>query len=123
MTITRQHPTEAPPSAVTTIASRPCAVAWIDDVKAMVARMGTDHRISTCSIERGGEAELTYLAIVVRAIGDRERVVILGPGSDRLALEREYVSVYRRPDRLVDVEPTGEVDEAELVERLRELAG
>jgi hypothetical protein len=63
-----------------------------------------------------------YLAQVVRVIGDRQRVVILGPSSVRLALEREYVAAFRRPDRLVDVEPAGPVSSDELVDRLRTLA-
>jgi hypothetical protein len=49
--------------------------------------------------------------------------MILGPGTDRLALEREYVAINHRPDRLVDVEPAGPVDVSELVNRVRELAG
>ncbi len=64
----------------------------------------------------------SYLALVVRAIGDRQRVVILGPSSARLELEREYVAIYRRPDRIVDVEPAGAVNTEDLVERLRALA-
>jgi hypothetical protein len=40
----------------------------------------------------------------------------------RLALEREYVAMYRRPDRLVDVEPAGPVSSEDLVDRLRTLA-
>jgi hypothetical protein len=59
---------------------------------------------------------------VVRAVGDRQRVVILGPSSARLALEREYVAIYHRPDRIVDVEPAGAVRTEDLVERLRALA-
>jgi hypothetical protein len=55
-------------------------------------------------------------------IGDRRRVVILGPSSVRLALERAYVARFRRPDRLVDVEPAGPAAMEELIDRLRELA-
>jgi hypothetical protein len=84
--------------------------------------MGAEGNISTCEIERGALSELDYLAQVVRVIDDRERVVILGPSSVRLALEREYVAIYRRPDRLVDVEPAGEVAREDLIERLRTLA-
>jgi hypothetical protein len=100
----------------------PSAVVWINGRHAIVARLDTRGRISTCAIERGLEPEPSYLSLVIRAIGDRERVVILGPSSVRLALEREYVATYRRPDRLVDVEPAGPVDEADLVDRLRQLA-
>src|SRR5688572_15431475 len=71
--------------------ARRSAVAWIGDAGAIVARMSREGGISTCEIERSDEPGLSFLAIVVRAIGDRERVVILGPGEMRLALERQYV--------------------------------
>ena len=98
------------------------AVAWINRRQASVAAMGGDGGISTCEISRGSLSEGAYLAQVVRLIGDRQRVVILGPSSVRLALEREYVAVFQRPDRLVDVEPAGPVTSEELVDRLRTLA-
>jgi hypothetical protein len=41
----------------------------------------------------------------------------------RTALERQYVAIYQRPERLVDVEESGPLTRHELVERLRELAG
>ena len=98
------------------------AAAWIDGRQAVVATMGGDGRITTCEINRGLASEPSYLALVVRTIGDRARVVILGPSSARLALEREYVAIFHRPDRLLDVEPAGQIDAAELVARLRALA-
>jgi hypothetical protein len=100
----------------------PSAVVWINGRAAIVAAMSVDGRISTCEISRGWLPRSSYLAHVVRAIGDRQRVVILGPSSVRLALEREYVAMFRRPDRLVDVEPAGLVSSEELVGRLRTLA-
>jgi hypothetical protein len=100
----------------------PSAVVWINGRHALVARLDPGGRTSTCTIERGLEPQPSYLNLVIRAIGDRERVVILGPSSVRLALEREYVAIYQRPDRLVDVEPSGPMDEAELVDRLHRLA-
>ena len=100
----------------------PSAVVWINGRGAVLATMETDRSITTCTIDRGVEPELSYLRLVVHAVGDRERVVILGPSSVRLALEREYTSIYQRPDRLVDVEPAAMVDAAGLVDRLRELA-
>jgi hypothetical protein len=84
--------------------------------------MSGDGQISTCEIARGPEPELSYLALVVGAIGDRERVVILGPSSVRLALEREYVAIFHRPDRLVDVEPAEAINAEEVVDRLRALS-
>ena len=100
----------------------PSAVAWINGRQASVAVMSGDGRIATCEVTRGWLPEEAYLARVVRAIGDRQRVVILGPTSARLALEREYVAMYRRPDRLVDVEPAGSVSLEDLIDRLRTLA-
>jgi hypothetical protein len=102
--------------------ARPSAAVWLDNRAAIVARMDHSGRISTCTIERGWLAEEPFLGTVVRAVGDRERVVILGPDTVRLELERAYVASYHRPDRLVDVELAGVVSEAELVERLRQLA-
>lgn len=107
---------------VRSAAAVPSAVAWINERQASVAVMSGDGRISTCEISRGSLPEGAYLAQVVRVIGDRQRVVILGPTSARLALEREYVEMFRRPDRLVDVEPAGPVSLEELVDRLRMLA-
>lgn len=98
------------------------AVAWINGRQAIVATMARDGEIFTCEINRGLSPESAYLALVVQALGDRERVVILGPSSARLALEREYVAIYHRPDRLVDVEPAGTVNTEDLVARLRALA-
>jgi hypothetical protein len=98
------------------------AVAWINGRQAIVATMARDGQIFICEINRGLSPEPSYLALVVHALGDRDRVVILGPSSARLALEREYVAIYRRPDRLVDVEPAGAVNTEDLVARLRALA-
>ena len=70
----------------------------------------------------GNDDSIRSCELVVRTIGDRERILIFGPSSTRLALEREYVAMYRRPDRLVDVEPGDALDRAELVRRLCELA-
>jgi hypothetical protein len=98
------------------------AVAWINGQRAIVATMSRDGGIFTCEINRGLSPEPSYLALVVRALGDRDRVVILGPSSARLALEREYVAIYHRPERLLDVEPVGAIETEDLVARLRILA-
>jgi hypothetical protein len=99
------------------------AVAWIDERGATVAAITRHGTISTCDIGRGRLSEPAYLAQVVRVIGNRQRVAILGPGSLRLALEQAYVATFRRADRLVDVEPAGETTLAELLDRLSTLAG
>lgn len=98
------------------------AVCWIDGSQAIVATMGHDGHTSTCEFNRGWLPEESYLAQVVRVIGDRERVMILGADSMRLLLEREYVAAFHRPDRLVDVDVSGPVPVDELVRRVRALA-
>ena len=98
------------------------AVTWIDERQAIVAAMSREGGISTCEVSRGWLPEARFLAQVVRVIGDRQRVVILGSSPVRLLLEREYVAAFHRPDRLVDVEPAGPVTAEELVARVRALA-
>jgi hypothetical protein len=75
-------------------------------------------------IHRGATApddDPTFLARVADVIDDADRVVILGPCDMRTRLEREYVTIWHRPDRLVDVEPSGPVTSAELLDRLEHL--
>ena len=102
--------------------ARESAVAWINGREAIVATMARDGEIFTCEINRGLSPEAAYLALVARALGDRDRVVILGPSAARLALEREYVAIYHHPERLVDEEPVGPINTEDLVARLRALA-
>ena len=107
-------------------ATRPSAVVWIDDRHAYVATNAVSGDLLFTEIHPrlgvdDGDDE-TYLARVVDAIGDRERVAILGPDSLRLALEREYVMIFHRPERLIDVEPSSLADRIEIAERLRTLA-
>jgi hypothetical protein len=98
------------------------AAVWLNGRRALVATMSGDGRLSTCEFERGWLPESAYLAQLVRVIGDRERVVILGPTSVRLELERDYTAMFRRPERLLDVEPAGPVSREELIARLRTFA-
>jgi hypothetical protein len=87
-----------------------------------VARTTGHGGSSVAVVSRGSEPESLFLAAVTRAIGDRQRILILGPSSTRLDLEREYVSLFQRPDRLIDVEPAGPVTVAGLLERLGTLS-
>jgi hypothetical protein len=114
-TVTATH---APPGTA--------AAAWIDLRHAMVARSATDGSIEIVELRRPAavdEPVEQWLAVVADAIGDHERVVILGSGPLRLALEREYVSIFHRPDRIVDVEPSEPVGREELIRRVAELRG
>jgi len=100
----------------------PSAVVWINGRHAFMALSSQDGRISTSEITRAWSTETAYMAHVVGVIGDRERVVILGPSSARLELEREYVAMFHRPDRLVDVERADALSPEEIIDRLRTLA-
>lgn len=105
------------------------AITWIDHRRAVVVKTRPDGSSDVERVERDrpGDGQ-TYLARVVRKIGDQDRVFVVGPWSERIELEREYVAVCQRPDHLVDVEPAGSLGEADLdeplvVERLRGLVG
>ena len=100
----------------------PSAVVWVNRREAAVVRITSDDRISTFEISRGSLRQPPFLAHIVRAIGDQERVLILGPSSIRLALEREYATMFPRPERLVEVKASGAVDVTQLADRLRAFA-
>jgi hypothetical protein len=118
---------ETAPRPGTSLLPRPhsSAITWIDRRHALVARTMPSGAIDVTEIDVTETADGTpsNLIRVADAIGDRERVVITGSLGMRTALEREYVAIYQRPDRLVDVEPDAPLSRRELVERLRELAG
>jgi len=97
------------------------AVTWIDSTRAIVARTGRNGRISVSVVRPDPELvdeRIPFLNRVVDEIGDRDRVVIMGPDAMRVELEREYVSIFQRPDRIVDVEASGPTEQTELVRRL-----
>ena len=119
--------TEPAPAAVT-LPAPTGAVAWIDRDRAVVARSATTGKPVVHELFRvpprpakSGVRVGPFLARVVDEIGDRDRVVILGPDSMRVELEREYVTINRHPDRLVDVEDAAELDREDLVARLARL--
>jgi hypothetical protein len=109
--------------AVTAATVDPSAVVWISGRQAIVAMMSRDHRISTCEITRGWLSQPSYVAQLVRVIGARQRLLIFGPRSMRLALEREYAATYPPADRLIEQEPARAPDLQEVVDRLRTFAG
>lgn len=112
------------PTATTALRRASGAITWIDHGQAIVARTVPTGLIDVATVDRGeGIVEgTTFLARVAHEIGDRDRVVILGPDDMRTELEREYVAIDHRPERIVDVEPSGPVTLEELVDRLHELA-
>ncbi len=114
----------SPPSRpLATLAHPSGAVTWIDPTRAVIARTGTGGEVAVRTIRHESVRSGTrpFLARVVDEIGDRDRILILGPDAMRVELEREYVTIYHRPDRILDVEASGPAEQAELVRRLEAL--
>ena len=61
------------------------------------------------------------LAEVAHAIGDVDRVLVLGLDELRTALEREIVAIGHRPETIRDAEVDGPMDVPALRERLARL--
>jgi hypothetical protein len=96
------------------------AITWISPDRAIVARRAASGWVDVARVENPTPGlEMPYLARVAHEIGDADRVVVLGRGDVRTELEREYVRIYQRPERIIDAETTDEPSEAALVERLR----
>jgi hypothetical protein len=104
-------------------ANSPTAVVWVSGRHAVVAVADSDHigGITSSTVEREIESEADFVTRIVSAVGDSERVMVLGPAGRRLAVQRAYVALSHRPDRLVEVEKAGPIDPAEIAERLRAL--
>lgn len=85
-----------------TPAEHAAAIVWLDRRHALVARARDGQSVVT-EVERNADPEVRYLLRVVHEAADCDRVVIMGPDAARIDFEREYVALYRRPDRLIDV--------------------
>ena len=98
------------------------AVVWLDHWHAFVARR--DHgSAAIVDVDRAGQSEGEYLVRVARMTDDCDRVMILGPGDDRLDFGREYVADHGRRVVALDVEVSVSASPAELFDRLRLLEG
>lgn len=98
------------------------AVVWLDHWHALVARRDRG-AASIVDVDRVGESEAEYLARVAGMTDDCDRVMILGPGDDRLAFGREYVAHHRRDVVALDIEASVSATPSELFDRLRLLEG
>ena len=99
-------------------ADHAAAVVWLDRRHALVARAQDGHSIVS-EVERDTDLEPEYLLRVIHAAADCDRVVVMGPDAARIDFEREYVALYRRPDRLIDVGYASQPARSELVEQLQ----
>jgi hypothetical protein len=80
---------------------RPDAVVWVDERRAILAQRDQSGGISTVEIRRLQQSEGRYLGHVVHALAGHEHVMVVGPQPIKLALERRFVAVGHRPDRLM----------------------
>jgi hypothetical protein len=94
------------------------AVVWLDPFRAMVARTRAG-RSEVTDVDRELDPEASYLLRVIREAANCDRVVIMGPDASRIAFEREYVALYQRPDRLIDIGIEAAPQPRQLVDRLR----
>ncbi|HXG41020.1 MAG TPA: hypothetical protein VNJ28_08760 [Candidatus Limnocylindrales bacterium] len=99
--------------------STPTVAVWVDRDRAVLARRAASGSVVLSTVAAADDP-WTYLSRVVDELYGARRIVVLGPAPMRTALEREYVQIYHRPDRLVEVEPVGDADERELVSRILE---
>jgi len=95
-------------------------VVYVEPWYALVARSGEPAPVVT-ALERARETTSQFLGRVAQETTDCDRLVVMGPGNERLAFEREYVTLYQRPDRLVDDEPAAGATRFDLLDRLRML--
>ena len=94
------------------------AVVWLDKSHALVARTA-EGRPEVVEVDRSFDAEPSYLLRVIHEAASSDRLVVMGPDTARLAFEREYVSLYRRPDRLIDLGQVIDPTRSELRDQLR----
>jgi hypothetical protein len=94
------------------------AVVWLDPSRAMVARTRAG-RPEVTDVDREHGPEASYLLRVIHEAANCDRVVIMGPDASRIAFEREYVALYQRPDRLIDLGIEATPQPRQLVDRLR----
>ena len=94
------------------------ALIWLDDAHALVARRRAGGT-SVTSVDRALDPTPQFLLRVAHEASDCDRLVVMGSDAARVAFEREYVSVYRHPDRLVDGQNEAEPGPRALAAQLR----
>lgn len=96
------------------------AVIWLDRSHALVARAHAG-RAAITEVDRDLDPEPMFLHRILHVAADCDRLVVMGPDAARIAFEREYVALYHRPDRLIDVGRVDPPRQSDLVDQLRML--
>lgn len=99
--------------------TRSSAVIWLDRSHALIAKP-SHGRAGVTEVDGELDPE-SYLVRVAREAAGCDRLVVMGPDAWRLAFEREYVALYRRPDRLIDSGAPMSPRPIELADHLRVL--
>lgn len=102
--------------------AQPDAVVWIDERHAIIARCEPEGQIATVEVRRLARPENRFVAQVVHEIAGQGRVMVIGSHPLRLALERRFVAVSHRPDRLVAAPPRARTAGNQIVQALDRLA-
>jgi hypothetical protein len=98
------------------------AVVWLDHWHAFVARRD-EGSAAIVDVQRGTEPEHEFLLHLARITDDCDRLMVLGPGDDRVAFGREYAAQHPRDIVALDIEASVSTSPAELFDRLRLLEG
>jgi hypothetical protein len=101
---------------------RPDAITWVDRRRAIVARRTARGAIevSEFTFPQDEPGRQIALAAVAHALAESDRVAVMGAESVRTWLEREFVTISHRPDRLVDMPGEGPVGHDDLARLLRD---
>ena len=94
------------------------AIVWLDQSHALIARQH-EGRASVTEVDRADDPEVSFLLRVIHEAAECDRLIVMGPDATRVALEREYVSLYHRPDRLIDVGQVMAPRPCDMVDQLR----
>lgn len=118
-------PTATRPQGTTQPRTGGGALVWIDQRRAIVTQFTAAGDLDKQEFPIDGDDEsmqLAALGAIVHVIRDCQRLTVLGTEGMRTLLEREYVAIVKRPDRIVDAEYDVPVSRTDLAARFRGLA-
>ena len=89
--------------------------------EAVIARTRPDGRDEVVRVRRRTRraGAPPFFVRVIRELGERAPVVVMGTSDERTAFERELVAISHRPDRILEDASVHDAHPAALLERLR----